>query len=206
MGLLRTYFNNTRKPEGPLGRSMLSGMNREHARVSDWGMAHLRGVQAARIVELGCGGGRNVGELLQRYPNAYLVAVDYSSESLAKTARLNGPLVAQGRCELLEADVSQLPMDDATFDLATAFETVYFWPGPVRSFAEVRRVLAPGGTFLIVNESDGMNPADEKWKRIIDGLNIYTPGQLQVFLNQAGFSHIEVDHDRKAHRLCVLAR
>ncbi|MFC2706134.1 MAG: class I SAM-dependent methyltransferase [Olsenella profusa] len=206
MGLLRTYFNNTRKPEGVLGRGVLANMNREHAQVSDWGMGHLSSVHASSIVELGCGGGRNVGKLLQMYPAARLVAVDYSTESLAKTAQVNQASVTEGRCELLEADVSHLPLEDGTFDLVTAFETVYFWPSPVESFAEVHRVLADGGAFLIVNESDGTDPSDDKWKKIIDGLQIYTAGQLHDYLAQAGFSQVTVDHDPQRHRLCVLAR
>ena len=67
-------------------------------------------------------------------------------------------------------------------------------------------MLADGGAFLIVNESDGMDPSDDKWKKIIDGLQIYTAGQLHDYLAQAGFSQVTVDHDPQQHRLCVLAR
>ena len=34
-------------------------------------------------------------------------------------------------------------------------ETIYFWPGLKECFAQVAKVLKPGGTFMIVNESDG---------------------------------------------------
>ena len=43
----------------------------------------------------------------------------------------------------------------APFDLATAFETAYFWPGLEKCFGEVCRVLRPGGVFMICIESDG---------------------------------------------------
>lgn len=43
MGLLHSFFNNTRKPKGALGRGMLASMNRGHAAVSDWGMEHFGG-------------------------------------------------------------------------------------------------------------------------------------------------------------------
>ena len=46
--------------------------------------------------------------------------------------------------------------------MATAFETVYFWPEIEKSFAEVRRILSPGGIFLIVNEDDGLSGKNEK--------------------------------------------
>ena len=35
MALLRKFFNQTRKPEGFLGRLMLSGMNSGHAKLAD---------------------------------------------------------------------------------------------------------------------------------------------------------------------------
>ena len=91
------------------------------------------------------------------------------------------------------------------FDLATAFETVYFWPGPVESFREVYRTLQPGGIFLIVNESDGENSQDNKWLSVIDGMRIYNGDQLARFLTEAGFSKVIMDKDAKKHWLCALA-
>ena len=41
MGLIKKYVNQTRKPEGMLGKLMLRSMNPGHARLADWGMAHL---------------------------------------------------------------------------------------------------------------------------------------------------------------------
>ena len=61
MGLFKKYVNQTRKPEGTLGKMMLGGMNSGHAKLADWGMSHLTDISPKRIVELGCGGGRNAG-------------------------------------------------------------------------------------------------------------------------------------------------
>ena len=76
MGLLRKFLNQTRKPEGFLGRLMVGGMNGGHAKLADWGMSYLRSVPASDIADLGCGGGRNAGELLKRYPKAKVTALD----------------------------------------------------------------------------------------------------------------------------------
>ena len=164
MGLIRKYFNNARKPEGLLGKIMVSSMNRAHAEVSDWGMSHLKRISPADIAELGCGGGRNTVELLKRYPEAKVTALDHSEIAVRKTGRLNKEAISAGRCRVIQGDVSALPFETESFDLVTAFETVYFWQGLEESFREVFRVLRPGGLFLIVNETDGTDKKDEKWK------------------------------------------
>lgn len=203
MGLLRAFFSNTRKPEGWLGRVMVNGMNSGHAAVTDWGMGFLTAQQPARIADLGCGGGRNAARLLERYPHACLTALDYSGVSVAKTQQVNRAAIAAGRCTVLQGNVAALPFEAGTFDLITAIETVYFWPEG--SFDEVFRTLKPGGTFLIVNESDGENAADEKWVGMIEGMTIYNADQLTDMLTNAGFARVAVHRSEKKHWLCLMA-
>lgn len=64
-------------------------MNRAHAKVADWGMQYLPQTEIAEIAELGCGGGRNVRALLQRYPTAKVTALNYSEISVEKTGQVN---------------------------------------------------------------------------------------------------------------------
>lgn len=60
MGIWKAFFNNTRKPEGLLGKCMVGSMNHAHAALADWGLSHLPETGPAKIAELGCGGGRNI--------------------------------------------------------------------------------------------------------------------------------------------------
>jgi len=106
---------------------------------------------------------------------------------------------------VLEASVALLPFKDETFAMATAFETVYFWPDIEKSFAEVRRVLVPGGKFLIVNEDDGLSGNNEKWEKMIEGMHTYTPDELKTHLSAAGFKDITVKRDETKHWLAVIA-
>ena len=55
MGIYRNFVSQTRKPEGFLGKMMLRGMNSGHAKMADWGLSHLQGMDPDRIVDLGCG-------------------------------------------------------------------------------------------------------------------------------------------------------
>ena len=43
MGLFQKLCNQTRKPEGLLGKLMAGGMNIGHAKLAEWGMSSLRG-------------------------------------------------------------------------------------------------------------------------------------------------------------------
>lgn len=206
MGLFKKFVSQTRKPEGFLGKVMVGGMNSGHAKMADWGMSHLGGIAAADIVELGCGGGRNAGELLKKYPNAKLSALDYSELSVEKTKETNKDKIAAGRCTVLQGNVAALPFGKDSFDLATAFETVYFWPGLEKCFTEVSRVLRPGGAFMICNESDGTDETSLKFEKIIDGMKCYTAEQLATALKSAGFSEIKVDHHPSKPWITVLAK
>ena len=206
MGFMSKLFSNTKKPEGLMGKMMVNSMNKGHAEVSDWGISHLDIEAPAHIGEMGCGGGRNSNVLLKKYPGARLTALDYSSVSVEKTKALNSEFINEGRCAVVEGNVSQLPFADETFDLMTAFETVYFWPGPVKSFKEIRRCLMDGGHFLIVDESDGLNPADQKWLDMIDNMTFYKKEELEGFLYEAGFSSVQIFHDEKKHRLCIISQ
>ncbi|HIU78437.1 MAG TPA: class I SAM-dependent methyltransferase [Candidatus Avilachnospira avicola] len=205
MGILKVFFNNTRKPEGLLGRCMVDSMNHAHAALADWGLRHLPETGPAEIAELGCGGGRNIRALLRKYPVATVTALDYSKISVEKARSVNRKGLQAGRCRIIQGDVSHLPFENSAFDLVTAFETVYFWPGPTESFREVYRTLRPGGIFLIANESDGENSQDDKWLSVIDGMRIFNQIQLTTFLTEAGFSEVIVKRNTKKHWLCALA-
>ena len=206
MGLFKKYVNQTRKPEGALGKMMLRSMNAGHSSLANWGMAHLPPMEPERIVDLGCGGGRCAAALLKAYPAAHVTAVDYSPLSVETAAAYNREAIAAGRCTVRQGDVSAPALPEAAFDLATAFETVYFWPGLERCFAQVARLLRPGGLFLICNESDGKDAAGRKFEKIIDGMRCYTIDELSEALLAAGFSEVTPDHHGSNPWITVLAR
>ena len=206
MGLFKNYVSQTRKPKGFLGKMMINGMNSGHAKLADWGIGHLPGIDVERAVDLGCGGGRNAGALLKKYPDAHVTAIDYSPLSVEKAAEFNRDMIAAGRCAVEQGDVSDLRLPEGSFDLATAFETVYFWPGLDRCFAQVAKVLKPGGYFMICNESDGRDAAGLKFEKIIDGMKCHTVEELGAALRSAGFSKVKCGHHPSKPWIVVLAR
>ena len=206
MGLFKDFVSQTRKPEGFLGKLMLGGMNSGHAKMADWGFSHLPKIDPKSAVDLGCGGGRNAGELLKIYPDAHVTAIDYSELSVKKAKDYNRDMIAAGRCTVRQGDVSDLRLSAASFDLATAFETIYFWPGLEKCFAQVAKVLRPGGYFMICNESDGTDDTSLKYEKIIEGMKNHTVKEIEGALKAAGFSEVTSDHHPSKPWIAVLAR
>lgn len=206
MGLFKNYVSQTRKPEGVLGKMMLKGMNSGHAKMADWGISHLKGIDPRQIAELGCGGGRNAGALLNRYPEAKVTAVDYSALSVEKSKEYNKKMIAAGRCIVQQGDVSALTLPKESFDLATAFETIYFWKDLEKCFSQVAGILKTGGTFMIVNESDGTDKTSLQFEKIIDGMKCYTPQEIASALQAAGFSAVKTDRHPDKPWITVIAK
>ena len=197
-----SFFENTKKPEGLGGKIMVAMMNSGHSKLADWGMSFLGLSTDAAVLDCGCGGCANLRKLLKRCPNGTVTGIDYSSVSVEKSKRLNAKAISEGRCCVLEASVAALPFEDNKFDVVTAFETVYFWPGLVDCFREVYRVTKTGGIFLICNEATGDTDKNDKWTQLIDGMTIYRDAQLKTALREAGFTNIQI-HKNKKDWLCV---
>ncbi len=206
MRLASKFFSNAAKPSGFMGKIMLAGMNIFHARVAYWGMSQVNIPEPAEIAELGCGGGKNIADLLKKYPHSHVIGLDYSPLSLEQARKHNRKFIASGRCELVEGDVSALKFEDGKFDLATAFETIYFWPGLVKCFGEVRRILKDGGHFVIVSESDGKDKPSQWFNSIIDAMNLYTPEEIEAALHSAGFAETHTEHHPSQPWIVITAK
>ena len=199
-----SFFENTRKPVGIGGKIMVAMMNSGHGAMADWGFRFIRISENAAVLDCGCGGGANIKKLLEKCPKGTVKGIDYSEVSVEKSRKVNAKAIQAGRCEVMQANVMELPFEPESFDLVTAFETIYFWPDLLQSFREVHRVLKTGGTVFICNESNGDTSKDDKWIEKIGGMTIYNGDQIKAVLEQAGFSGIRIEKNDKGW-ICVSA-
>jgi SAM-dependent methyltransferase len=93
----------------------------------------------ARILDVGCGTGANL-LMLSKYGDAE--GVDISEDALAFCRERGLDKVKLGAAE-------DLPYDDGTFDLVTAFDVVEHMDDDLVGLKEMRRVLRPGGRVLL---------------------------------------------------------
>ena len=183
-------FSNMRKPKGKLGNIQLKSMNKEHTPLALWNLKHLDIKPDDIVLDVGCGGGININRMAEKAKKVY--GVDYSIESVKLSREVNRDLIGQGKVEVLEGDVQSLPFEDNTFDIITAFETVYFWPNIEKSFGEVKRVLKTGGTFMMGMESNGSDNIPMKISKKLIDMEVYSDDELTGFLKANDYSNITV--------------
>lgn len=188
-----------------MGKVMVNMMNRGHARLAKWGLSHVTFSKTDNVLDVGCGGGMNVSTMTSFCTEGMVTGIDYSEVSVEASKKQNRTALSEGRCRIVSGSVQDLPFPENSFDVVTAFETIYFWPEIEMSFKEVFRVVKPNGIFFICNESDGQSKEDEKWTSIIEGMTTYTEGELRDLLTKAGFADISADWDKEKHWLCLTA-
>lgn len=190
---------NPGRPEGEAGERMLERMNRSHAPLRAFGLSILPWRPAMRILDVGCGGGATIAEMLQLSPDSRIDGVDYSEVSVRRSREMNRRDLGM-RCEIRQADVVKLPYETDTFDLVTAMETVYFWPEAEDAFREIFRVLKPSGMFAVINE--GSDPDNCDWPPVDGFMRIYRPEELKALMKKAGFHETVVSHG-EGQMICV---
>ena len=188
MGLLKSFFSQCARPEGALGRVMLSFMNYTHAPLTNWGLKLVDVQDGWTMLDVGCGGGFTIRRLLKLSKDAQVYGIDISEESVAKARKVNADILNK-QVFITQGSAEKLPYGDGKFDLVTAVETVYFWPNLPGCLQEVRRVLKPGGKFAILVE---VVDSDSKWTNIVEGMTAYTPEQIKTLLDDAGFTQTAI--------------
>lgn len=180
-------------PKGTLGKMLIATMNVFQTPVSLWGLSHLDIKEDAEILDIGCGGGINLARLMKKAPYGHVTGIDLSPDCVSFSFDFNRKAIEDGRCSVYEGSADLLPFGAEHFDVITAVQTIFFWEDLPKTLKEIRRVLKPGGTFLIINDFDGYGLLDNLYPRLIAGMKMYKTEEISALLTEAGFTNVEVD-------------
>lgn len=102
------------------------------------------------VLDLGCGTGRLLDRLAEKFPTLRGTGFDLSPEMI-RQARQTKRDRHRPRLIFISGNAEQLPFTDQQFD--TVFNTISFlhYPNPTQVLSEVNRVLSPGGNYYLVD-------------------------------------------------------
>src|SRR6187549_508208 len=188
VGLLKseikaTYASVSREPEKdfifPTGRAWAEDLRypEELARVPDTAVESFAGVAnpwrlgrlqpGERVLDLGSGAGTDSLVAAQMVgPSGSVTGIDMTPQMLAK-ARGAAEQMGAAHVEFVEGEVERLPFPDASFDVVISNGVIDLIPDKDAVFAEIFRVLTPGGRIQIADVTI-QNPVSAEGRRNID--------------------------------------
>lgn len=109
------------------------------------------GLRCATVLDAGCGQGKALKPLQQRFQATRIIGVDVDAEAL-EAARAEA--VRHGlNAEFIEADCASIPLPDASVDLVFCHQTLHHLVRQEETLAEFRRLLKPGGALLLAEST-----------------------------------------------------
>jgi SAM-dependent methyltransferase len=155
-------------------------------------LAGLRG----RVLEVGCGDGRN----FQHYPPSVSGVLAVEPDGDARGVAAERAAESRVPIEIVEGVASPLPAGDASFDAAVLVWVLCSVPDPAAALQELRRVLAPGGELRFYEHVGSGNAAFRAlqragdqlfWTRALGGCET-TRNSVQA-IEEAGFEIVSLD-------------
>jgi ubiquinone/menaquinone biosynthesis C-methylase UbiE len=150
------------------------------------------------VLELGAGLGATTEELRRRATR--VASLEYNHDFAAKL----GTRFAGTNVSVLQGDAASLPFSDEAFSSVLAVLVLHHLKSPEQqesAFAEIHRVLRPGGAFLAFEIGDGWLQRFGHRKSTFVPV---APAAAFSRLTSLGFSKIVVDMKSAAFRICAL--
>jgi SAM-dependent methyltransferase len=145
----------------------------------------------ARVLDAGCGPGRELRRVAARVPEGEVVGVDLAA-GMVMSAYRAARAAGLDNTAFVQADVGELPHQfDGQFDIVYSCLAHHHYPDPLAAAKSIRRVLRPGGVYAIIDPGPSWyNALSAPLARIADPgwVGFHTPEQFRELLAAAGFA------------------
>jgi SAM-dependent methyltransferase len=130
--------------------------------VSAW-LPALDGAQdklraGARVADIGCGHGASTELMARAYPNATFTGSDYHEGSITQARKRTADAGLSDRVTFEVASAQDF--SGGPYDLVTSFDCLHDMGDPLGAARHVRDMLAPDGTWMVVEPAAGATVAD----------------------------------------------
>jgi ubiquinone/menaquinone biosynthesis C-methylase UbiE len=137
------------------------------------------------VIDVGCGTGRLLESVVERWPGARVTGIDASAAMIAEA---RGKHRGHDRFSFVNADAAALPFASGSFDIALSTVSLHHWQEQASGIREVARVLRPGGSFILVDIDPPLLFLLRPLLRWIEHAQVQGPGALRQMLDDAGLS------------------
>jgi ubiquinone/menaquinone biosynthesis C-methylase UbiE len=110
-----------------------------------------RGIEEARVLDVGCGSGATNLTLAQHFPRFQLVGIDLSDPLIDLAGRSSQAQGFYDRVRFEKGNALQIPYENGSFNVVLNLNMVHLVKDPVRMLDEIERVLAPDGFLFIAD-------------------------------------------------------
>jgi ubiquinone/menaquinone biosynthesis C-methylase UbiE len=142
------------------------------------------------VLDVACGTGELERLLLERWPDLRITGADLSPGMLQQAKSKN----AGKQVTWLQADAASLGLPDRQFDWVICANSFHYFPQPLEALRQMRRVLRPEGTLVLVDWCDDYLACKlcSVWLRWTDPAfhQTYSLYACREMLNAAGFEPI----------------
>jgi arsenite methyltransferase len=116
---------------------------------------------AATVIDVGCGAGMDLLLAARRVgPEGRAVGVDMT-EQMRERARAGARASGLHNVDIVDGDATALPFDDASVDVVISNGVLNLVPEKERAFAEIARVVRPGGRLQIADIVSGSELSED---------------------------------------------
>ena len=145
------------------------------------------------VLEIGFGNGAFIKEIVELTESGMYSGIDISDTMLKTAKNKNKILINNGKVKLVKAHAGKIPFKDHSFDKVFTINTIYFWEQPNQVMHEIKRVLKPGGVFVV---GLGTKEAMEKNEYFEERFTLYTKEEVEKLFIDAGFIALNTTYNK----------